>query len=82
MMHIKKNLSVRKLEIGKSFRFSGQPAKLASFKFSERPCLETDGESQQESSGVKALATKPDNLCLVPRTHTVEEQNKLLKVVL
>lgn len=36
----------------------------------------------QDGSVVKVLAAKPDGLILIPRTHTVEGQNQLPKVVL
>lgn len=39
-----------------------------------------DMEDQQEAQRVKGLAPKPDNLTSVPRSHTVERENKLLQL--
>lgn len=32
-------------------------------------------KGQQEDSGIMILATKPDNLCLIPRVHMVEGED-------
>lgn len=42
--------------------------------------MNTPNESMDQ--WVKVSATKPDNLCLLPRTHIVEEENQLPQVVL
>jgi hypothetical protein len=31
---------------------------------------------------IKVLTTKPENLCLIPGTHTVEHETELLQAVL
>lgn len=48
------------------------------FKLSPKICL----RDCQDSQRVMTLAADPDDLSLIPSTHTVEEEKQLLQVVL
>lgn len=48
----------------------------------DRTLIKTDGGWQGGAVGRKALAAKPDEVSLIPRTHKVEREKQLLKVVL